>query len=273
MESTTLRFNFTDPFYENYSYFFSSKNEENSATYNDIIPKDDTFSYYQVEKCYSNFQESFSECDASSEKSNFERENKGDKRSRSHPEILFLTQESSSNIPSKIGPKALFSVTKIKVPKQLKQKRLDYYLKCFKVKLMKFFLKYVKEKTKKFLKLSRPDFKEFTRDVTYFNNKVWLDWSVKNILIKFDTTKKNAAYIEDFERKDLPNKQEILSLINSSYRDLCYWYTESEQFNIDAKFEEENGKKEYVRYGTKEDHFCVVIEKGVGNKKELAIYN
>ena len=146
--------------------------------------------------------------------------------------------------------------------------RLDACLKKFKANAMKWFLGKIREITNNTFKLKVPDYKDFTIKITYSTTiQNWLNWTVRDILIKYGRNKGNKSIIEKLEKSDRPYKEKVLKLLNWSYQELCNKYSKSDKFYLDTKLAEEKGLKYYSGLGSEgETSFCNVINRK-GNKR------
>jgi hypothetical protein len=100
------------------------------------------------------------------------------------------------------------------------EERFDYKLKKFKVKIGNHLIKNLKIYAKPLhIKFYKFNSIKFNSNVNYSNNKAWLNYKIKTLLIKFDNNeKKNFKNLEKLKKKkDTKEKTNLLNLLNLTY--------------------------------------------------------
>jgi hypothetical protein len=100
------------------------------------------------------------------------------------------------------------------------EERFDYKLKKFKVKIGNHLIKNLKIYAKPLhIKFYKFNSIKFNSNVNYSNNKEWLNYKIKTLLIKFDNNeKKNFKNLEKLKKKkDTKEKTNLLNLLNLTY--------------------------------------------------------
>jgi len=100
------------------------------------------------------------------------------------------------------------------------EERFDYKLKKFKVKIGNHLIRTLKIYAKPLhIKFYKFNSIKFNSNVNYSNNKAWLNYKIKTLLIKFDNNeKKNFKNLEKLKKKkDTKEKTNLLNLLNLTY--------------------------------------------------------
>ena len=102
------------------------------------------------------------------------------------------------------------------------EERFDYKLKKFKVKIGNHLIRTLKIYAKPLhIKFYKFNSIKFNSNVNYSNNKAWLNYKIKTLLIKFDNNeKKNFKNLEKLKKKkDTKEKTNLLYLLNLTYEE------------------------------------------------------
>lgn len=147
-----------------------------------------------------------------------------------------------------------------------KRSRKDYSLKQFKGKLGKYIIKVLNSVSSK-IQFVLPDYKAFTQNINYEDNKKWLMWPIKDILCEYDKkSKKNTNLINT----TLSNNNSILrgneikllnSYLNRTYEQFANEFIESKEF-------QSNDMEEYRNYIQYNKGFIECMRELKGNKKK-----
>lgn len=158
-------------------------------------------------------------------------------------------------------------------------KRTDTFLVKFKSFLGKSFIKHINNKIKQIskrrIKFFLLNYKKFTLNVTYNQNKKWLNEKMKDLLILGEETnqEKNQKALNSLYRKKGVEFNEIKDLLELTYKEII------ERFYLSKYFEEFSKKEENIKLNeefVKIMHFSLLEQNGFinflnsrkGNKKE-----
>jgi hypothetical protein len=146
-----------------------------------------------------------------------------------------------------------------------KRKRKDYSLKLFKGKLGKYIIKELSSVSPK-IKFVLPDYKAFTQNINYEENKKWLTWTIKNILCIYDKkNKKNTNLINTISNNNSKLRNDEIKLLNSklnkTYEQFAREFTESTEF-------QSNDMEEYRNDIKDNKGFIESMKDSKGNKKK-----
>ena len=146
-----------------------------------------------------------------------------------------------------------------------KRNRKDYPLKLFKGKLGKYINKVLNDVSSK-IKFVLPDYKAFTQNINYEDNKKWLEWTIKNILCEYDKkNKKNTNLINIISNNNSMLRNNEIKLLNSylnkTYEQFAREFTESKEF-------QSNDMEEYRNYIQCNKGFIESMKDSKGNKKK-----
>ena len=123
-----------------------------------------------------------------------------------------------------------------------KSNRCDSLLIKFKAALGKWFINTINEKLqllkknsilKRRIKFYSFNYKKFTLIVSYTQNKKWLKYKMKDLILIGDeeNQKKNKKAINSLSKKNLIELNEIKDMLESSYEDMIKGFYLSEEFN------------------------------------------
>ena len=159
-------------------------------------------------------------------------------------------------------------------------KRKDYIIKKFKVKCGKYFISKLNKLCKKLNKLSTkfhfyyPNSKRFTSVPNYDKNKKWLNYTIEEILTKYDKENggSNSKTLQKLSQKDErnPTIQEIKRILSLKYEEIIREYSNSEQFDKDVKsFNDEDDRNSFFELGQGYPANFISIMKNIkGNVKK-----
>ena len=169
-----------------------------------------------------------------------------------------------------------------------KSNRCDSLLIKFKAALGKWFINTINEKLKllkknsilkRRIKFYSFDYKKFTLIVSYTQNKKWLKYKMKALILIGDeeNQKKNKKAINSLNKKNLIELNEIKDMLESSYEDVIKGFYLSEEFN---KFKEDKRVKELdINFGKimginllEEFEFISFFEKRKGNIHKVSAF-
>lgn len=171
-------------------------------------------------------------------------------------EDLNITKDLYHNIPNDKKVQNRFLLNKTK------QERKDYLLKRFKSKLGKYIKKVLNSYNKK-MQFVLPDFKQFTQNIAYNDNKKWLNWKIKDILIEYDKkSKKNTKIIDKIN--NMETSKEVMFIkknLNKTYEEFANEFINSEDYKCQEM-------EEYINYVKCNKGFIECMKEIKGNKKK-----
>ena len=175
--------------------------------------------------------------------------------SDTHDDLFYCKQETDNDINNK----------EKFVLMNRKRNRKDYSLKLFKGKLGKYIIKMLNSVSPK-IQLVLPDYKAFTQNINYEDNKKWLAWTIKDILCKYDKkNKKNTNLINTISNNNSMLRSNEIKLLNSylnkTYEEFAREFTESKEF-------QSNDMEEYRNYIQCNKGFIESMKDSKGNKKK-----
>ena len=175
--------------------------------------------------------------------------------SDTHDDLFYCKQETDNDINNK----------EKFVLMNRKRNRKDYSLKLFKGKLGKYIIKMLNSVSSK-IQFVLPDYKAFTQNINYEDNKKWLAWTIKDILCKYDKkNKKNTNLINTISNNNSMLRSNEIKLLNSylnkTYEEFAKEFTESKEF-------QSNDMEEYRNYIQCNKGFIESMKDSKGNKKK-----
>lgn len=149
-----------------------------------------------------------------------------------------------------------------------KRDRRDYLLKTFKGKLGKYIVKTLNSVSPK-IKFVLPDYKAFTQNVNYNDNKLWLGCNLRYILCQYDKKRhKNSQLVEAISHNRLALSDDKVKLLNQhlnkTYEQFAVEFTESQDYQC-------KDMEEYRLYVQDNKGFVECMKGSKGNKTKRSL--